>query len=227
MFKSLIHLDLCMCVRWGFNSNLFYSQLLPSFSGAICWIIYLSLTYLRCCLSHPTRACTHTCEYMLQEQRDVFLFCFFNVLLLLFRTEQCLTHRRCLINICWMNMYCLCRVPYNLIYSNPLNFLLCPRIFPNTDSYEKDKRQLMEWVDFLDLQMIVLKPTFGFCLFHFLCWNILLIFSVILKTWKFKDDCWDECFQSLNPVYTDKWYSHLLWHSLPWRGQACGQLLVQ
>lgn len=60
-------------------------------------------------------------------------------------------------NICYFS-----RAPYNLIYSISLNFLLCPKIFPNIDSGKNHKRQLIELIYFLDFQIIVLKPSVGF-----------------------------------------------------------------
>ena len=150
-------------------------------------------------LFHPMKAYTWICEYLLQDQRNFF---FLNVLLLSYRTEQCLTYRRCLTTILWMNMCSLYRVPYNLIYSIPLRFFLWLGIFPNIDCHENYERQLTKQVNFLDFQIIVLKLTLGFlCL---LCQNS-LIFSITLLTWKFKGSSLEECLQSFESNIPGQW----------------------
>lgn len=106
----------------------FYSKLLPDFLEPC----LSNLSFLHS-LFHLTRACTLIYEYVI----------FFNALFLPPRKEQCLAHRRCLINICSMNMCCLCKVPYNLIYSILLNFLLCLRVFQSTDLREK----YQDWIN--------------------------------------------------------------------------------
>lgn len=100
-----------------------------------------------------------------------------------------------------MNRCFLCRAHDTLTYSIPLNFLLCSRIFSSTDLQKKYKICKTEWVDFLDLQMIVLQLIFGFSLLHFFCWHS-LIFSVTVKPWKFKGNPLEECFQSFWTQYT-------------------------
>ena len=97
----------------------------------------------------------------------------------------------------WTNIGCLCRAPYHLMYSTPLNFLICPRIFPNEDPHEKYTKQWMGWVDFLDLCMNFLKLTFGFSVSLFLLKYSSPIFQSIKNSGKFKDNPLEMCLQPL------------------------------